>query len=162
MMDGIDDGILKILGAAIFAGVIGARIFQRIRVPQVTGYIIVGLIIGESGFRWANQEDVAKLQMFNLFALALIGFLVGSELKWDTFKSRGKQLVAILIFEGVGAFLIVGGATATVVYFALGNLPGAIAAGAIFVARSSGFICASWGGRASMTAKTIEIDTAPT
>jgi Kef-type K+ transport system membrane component KefB len=137
MMDGIDHGILKILGAAIFAGVIGAGLFQRVRVPLVTGYIIVGLIIGESGFRWAVQEDVAKLQMFNLFALALIGFLVGSELKWDIFRSRGKQLVAILLFEGVGAFLVVGGATSLVVYFALGNLPGAIAAGSIFGAIAS-------------------------
>lgn len=137
MMDGIDDGILKILGAAIFAGVLGAGFFQRFRIPLVTGYIIVGLIIGESGLQWAGQEDVAKLQMFNLFALALIGFLVGSELKWDIFRSRGKQLVAILIFEGVGAFLVVGAATASVVYLAIGNLAGAIAAGVIFGAIAS-------------------------
>jgi Kef-type K+ transport system membrane component KefB len=137
MMDGIDAGILKILGAAIFAGVLGAGFFQRFRIPLVTGYIIVGLIIGESGLRWATQEDVAKLQMFNLFALALIGFLVGSELKWDIFKSRGKQLVAILLFEGVGAFLIVGVATSSLVYLAIGNLPGAIAAGVIFGAIAS-------------------------
>lgn len=137
MMEGIDDGILKILGAAIFAGVLGAGFFQRFRIPLVTGYIIVGLIIGESGFQWAGQADVAKLQMFNLFALALIGFLVGSELKWDVFKSRGKQLVAILIFEGLGAFIVVGVLTAAVVYFAVGNLPGAIAAGMVFGAIAS-------------------------
>ncbi|MBX3178869.1 MAG: cation:proton antiporter [Candidatus Hydrogenedentes bacterium] len=137
MMEGIDDGILKILGAAIFAGVLGAGFFQRFRIPLVTGYIIVGLIIGESGFRWATQEDVANLQMFNLFALALIGFLVGSELKWDVFKSRGSQLVAILLFEGVGAFVIVGGATSILVYLAVGNLPGSIAAGVMFGAIAS-------------------------
>lgn len=137
MLEGIDHGILTILGAAIFSGVLGAGLFQRIRVPLVTGYIIVGLIIGESGFRWAGQEDVAKLQMFNLFALALIGFLVGSELKWDIFKTRGKQLVAILLFEGVGAFLVVGSIASLIVYLALGNLPGAIAAGLIFGAIAS-------------------------
>lgn len=137
MMEGIDDGILKILGAAIFAGVLGAGFFQRFRIPLVTGYIIVGLVIGESGFQWAGQDDVARLQMFNLFALALIGFLVGSELKWDIFKSRGKQLVAILLFEGVGAFLVVAAATSTMVYLAIGNLPGAIAAGVIFGAIAS-------------------------
>ena len=137
MMDGIDDGILKILGAAIFAGVLGAGFFQRFRIPLVTGYIIVGLIIGESGLQWAGQEDVAKLQMFNLFALALIGFLVGSELKWDIFRSRGSQLVAILLFEGVGAFLVVGAATSVLVYLAIGNLPGAIAAGMVFGAIAS-------------------------
>ncbi len=137
MLEGIDEGILIILGAAIFAGVLGAGLFQRVRIPLVTGYIIVGLLIGESGFRWAGHEDVAKLQMFNLFALALIGFLVGSELKWEIFKSRGKQLVAILLFEGVGAFLLVGTVTSAVVYLAIGNLPGAIAAGVIFGAIAS-------------------------
>jgi len=136
-VEGIDDGILKLLGGAIFAGVLGAGFFQRFRIPLVTGYIIVGLLIGESGFQWAGQEDVARLQMFNMFALALIGFLVGSELKWDIFKSRGKQLVAILLFEGVGAFLVVGGVTSAIVYVALGNLPGAIAAGVIFGAIAS-------------------------
>ena len=137
MLEGRDEGILIILGAAIFAGVLGAGLFQRVRIPLVTGYIIVGLLIGESGFRWAGHEDVAKLQMFNLFALALIGFLVGSELKWEIFKSRGKQLVAILLFEGVGAFLLVGTVTSAVVYLAIGNLPGAIAAGVIFGAIAS-------------------------
>ena len=76
MMEGIDDGIL--VWAPPYSPGCWARAFPALSDPLVTGYIIVGLIIGESGFRWATQEDVANLQMFNLFALALIGFWWGA------------------------------------------------------------------------------------
>ena len=43
--------ILLIVGFALFAGGLGARLFQRLRIPQVVGYIIIGVILGRSGLR---------------------------------------------------------------------------------------------------------------
>ncbi|MBU0709430.1 MAG: sodium:proton exchanger, partial [Candidatus Omnitrophica bacterium] len=41
--------ILFLLGLALFGGAVGGRLFQKIRIPQVVGYIVIGIIIGESG-----------------------------------------------------------------------------------------------------------------
>ncbi len=42
-----------------------------------------------------------------MFALGIIGFMIGSELRSDVFKRYGKQFFVILFSQGVGAFLLV-------------------------------------------------------
>src|SRR6056297_1932080 len=98
-------GLLTIIGLCIFLGAIGAWVFQKLHVPQVVGYIVIGVIIGESGFRFVEMADIVALRPFNLFALGLIGFLVGGELHGSIFKKHGKQFTAILLGEGLAAFL---------------------------------------------------------
>jgi len=73
--------ILLLLGFALFGGSLGARLFQRLRIPQVVGYIAIGLLIGESGFKIITMKDVESFRQFNYFALGIIGFLVGGELQ---------------------------------------------------------------------------------
>lgn len=43
-------GILLLLGIGVFGGMLGAWLFQRLRIPQVIGYIAIGLLLGDSGF----------------------------------------------------------------------------------------------------------------
>lgn len=99
--------IILILGMAIFFGTVGARIFQKLRIPQVVGYIVIGLIIGEPCLKLINIETVAKLENFNMFALGIIGFMIGGELKFDVFRKYGKQFMAILFSEGLVTFGLV-------------------------------------------------------
>jgi len=100
---------LFIIGLAIFFGTAGARLFQRFRIPQVVGYIIIGLLVGQSGFELLDLATVRELEPFSYFALGLIGFLIGGELHRDVFKKHGKQFFTVLFAEGLGAFFLVGG-----------------------------------------------------
>ncbi|MBC8436535.1 MAG: cation:proton antiporter [Candidatus Omnitrophica bacterium] len=93
--------ILFLLGLALFGGTVGGRIFQKLRIPQVVGYIAIGIIIGESGVRVVNRDIITALQPFNYFALGLIGFMVGGELKKEIFAKYGKQFMTILLCEGI-------------------------------------------------------------
>ena len=43
--------ILFLLGLALFGGTIGGRLFQKLKIPQVVGYIAIGIAIGESGLK---------------------------------------------------------------------------------------------------------------
>jgi len=99
--------ILFLLGLALFGGTIGGRLFQKLRIPQVVGYIIIGIIIGESGLKLVNHNTIMTLQPFNYFALGLIGFMVGGELKKDIFLKYGKQFITILFCEGITPFIFV-------------------------------------------------------
>jgi Kef-type K+ transport system membrane component KefB len=98
---------LLLLGVAIFAGTIAAKIFQRLRIPQVVGYVAIGLVLGPV-LRIIPSEAVEALQPFNILALGIIGFLVGGELKRDIFVKFGKQVPIVLLFEGITAFILVG------------------------------------------------------
>ena len=79
-------GLLAIIGLCVLGGVLGAWVFQKLHVPQVVGYIVIGVLIGESGLRVVQEADILALRPFNLFALGLIGFLVGGELHGSIFK----------------------------------------------------------------------------
>jgi Kef-type K+ transport system membrane component KefB len=136
-MENLNLGILFILGLGVFGGMLGAWFFQKIRFPQVVGYIAIGLLIGEAGFKIVRTEDIMNLKMFNLFALGIIGFLVGGELKIDTFKKYASQFIAILLGEGILAFLLVGAFSFCIVYWIVPNFAAALAASIVFGAIAS-------------------------
>ena len=99
--------VLFLLGLALFGGTIGGRLFQKLRIPKVVGYIIIGILIGQSGLKIVDSDIIEALRPFNYFALGLIGFMVGGELKKEIFLKYGKQLVYILLCEGIAPFLLV-------------------------------------------------------
>jgi len=128
--------ILFLLGLALFGGTIGGRLFQKFKIPQVVGYISIGIIIGESGLKIVGHDVIQSLQPLNYFALGLIGFMIGGELKKQVLLKYGKQFINILFFEGITAFVVVSvfvGLAGSLLFgdwklsWALGLLLGAIA-----------------------------------
>ena len=136
-MPGIELGVLALLGICVAGGVIGAFLFQKMNMPQVVGYIVVGVLIGDTGFGLLHPSDIGSLQSFNNFALGLIGFLVGGELSASIFKKYGKQFTLILLGEGLAAFLLVGVFSTLIVYLVCDNWITSIAAGIVFGAIAS-------------------------
>ena len=53
--------IILLMGLAIFLGTVGARIFQKFRVPQVVGYVVIGLVIGQSGLNIIGRDTIELL-----------------------------------------------------------------------------------------------------
>jgi len=98
---------ILIVALALIFGVFGARIFKSLKIPQVVGYIVIGIILGESGFNIINAKMVHEFIPLNFIALGIIGFLVGGELKKEVFKKYGKSMIIILILEGITAFILV-------------------------------------------------------
>lgn len=131
------DGVLAVLGICVAGGVVGGWLVQRLNIPQVVGYILVGVLIGDTGFGLLHPNDIANLTPFNNFALGLIGFLVGGELSASIFKKYGKQFTAILMGEGLAAFLLVGLASTGIIYLVVHDWVMAIAAGVVFGAIAS-------------------------
>ncbi|MBT8043010.1 MAG: cation:proton antiporter, partial [Pontiella sp.] len=136
-MHSFELGVLGVLGICIAGGVVGAWIFQKLNIPQVVGYIVVGVLIGDTAFGLLHPSDIVALRPFNNFALGLIGFLVGGELSGSIFKKYGKQFTLILLGEGLAAFLLVGIASTLIVYLVCHSWVTAIAAGIVFGAIAS-------------------------
>ncbi|MHC4247708.1 MAG: cation:proton antiporter domain-containing protein [Planctomycetota bacterium] len=103
--------ILLLAGLAIAGGTLGAGLFKRLRIPQVVGYIAIGFLVGRSVLNIIDHETLKSLQHFNFFALGLIGFEIGGSIKIDLFRKHGRQLVAILLGQGLCAAILVGGLT---------------------------------------------------
>ncbi len=126
-----------LLGIAVFFGTVGARIFQKLRIPQVVGYIVIGLILGGSVLKLIDTELVMSMSPFNMLALGIIGFIIGGELKFDLFKRYGKQFIIILICEGIFAFIAVGILTGLAAFLFTHELNQSMAMGVMLGAISS-------------------------
>jgi len=100
--------LVLLLGIIMFAGAFGGWLFQKIKIPQVVGYIVMGIIIGSSGMHVLEPSVITALDPVSTVALSLIGFLVGGELKIGTIKKYGKQFVSILLFEAITPAFVVG------------------------------------------------------
>ena len=129
--------IVLFLGIILFGGAVGGRIFQRLKVPQVVGYIIIGVILGQSGLKFIGLDMISTLQPVSTVALSLIGFSIGGELKIAELKKRGRQFTAILFLEAFTAFIVVSMLVFGLVYLLSGNLNMSIAIGIVLGSISS-------------------------
>ena len=129
--------MILVLGIAAFGGTVGAKIFQRLRIPQVVGYIVIGFLLGGSGLGVITHQVGQSLSPFNIFALGIIGFMIGGELRYDTFKQYGRQFIIILLAEGLSAFLVVGIGTSLTSYFFTHKLANSLALGLLLGSISS-------------------------
>jgi len=99
--------ILFLVGITMFLGTLGGKFCQHFKVPQVTGYILVGLLLGKHGLRFWSPEMVEQFAPITNLALGMIGFMIGSELKFDVFRKRGRSIYSILFCEVFVTFVVV-------------------------------------------------------
>lgn len=107
MNGGIVMGTLLKLSIVLIAGLIGGRVARFFKLPNVTGYIIAGLLVGPSFFHVITAQDSVSLGIISEFALAIIAFNIGSEFVIKEIKKVGKAVVIITIAEVIGAVFIV-------------------------------------------------------
>jgi len=110
-----------LFGLIILGGAFGARLSQKFHIPQVIGCIVVGILLGDV-FGLITPRTIEALEPFTMFALGIIGFMIGAELRSDIFKKYGKQFFTILIAQGIGAFLFVLIGSSLLAWFALPTL----------------------------------------
>ncbi|MFQ6034791.1 MAG: cation:proton antiporter [Sedimentisphaerales bacterium] len=129
--------LLLLLGIAVFGGTIGARLFQKLHIPQVVGYVIVGVLIGQSVFKLITVETIESLTPFSIFALGIIGFMIGGELRYEVFKKYGWQFLTIMLSEGLFSFVLVTLATTFIAILLGRNWHISLALGVVLGAISS-------------------------
>ena len=118
------------VAVALFAGLMLTRVFKKLgfNFPDVTAYLIAGLIIGPyglgrlgiEGLGFISSESVEAVSMINTAALGFIAFSIGSEFRLSSLKHTGRAAVVIGIFQALAATLLVDGAL-LVLHFIMGE-----------------------------------------
>lgn len=125
----MNNTIIFTVAIICISGLIFGRLAKFIKLPNVTGYLIAGLILGPCFFNIIEAETVDAFSLISDIALAFIAFSVGSEFKMSYFKKVGAAPIIIAITESIGAIILV---TGTLLIFGfdtkLSILLGAIAA----------------------------------
>ena len=102
--------IVVYLGAfgivAVAAGRI-AGVFQKLKLPLITGFLIIGLISGPEMLGIIDSEALSKLSFLDDIALAFIAFAVGTELYLNELRSRMKSIISLTTTQVIFTFLMV-------------------------------------------------------
>ena len=122
------DALLS-LAIILLTGLIFEKIIRLFKLPNVTGYLIGGLLIGPSVLNLVTEGQLESLSFVSSIALGFIAFSIGGEFKMSYFKRVGLTPIIIAIFESLMAVFMV---TGTLILFgfdkAFSIVLGAIAA----------------------------------
>ncbi len=69
--------ILFYLSVMVIAGLVFGRLVKLVRLPNVTGYIIAGLLIGPSVIGLLPENTIAQMSVISDVALGFIAFSIG-------------------------------------------------------------------------------------
>ena len=91
----------------MIAGFLLTRVTKLLRLPNVTAYIVAGILIGPYCLNLVPQRFIDGTSFLSDIALAFIAFSTGEFFKLDVLKKNGMKVVWITVFESVLASLFV-------------------------------------------------------
>lgn len=95
------------LSFLISFALIGARIARKFQFPNVTGYLVGGLLLGPTLLGIITAQDSGVISFINELALSAIAFNIGGEFLLEHFKKLGKEIFLITLAQIFGTVLIV-------------------------------------------------------
>ncbi len=113
----MDLQVLFYAGIIIATGLLFGKIAKYLHLPNVTGYLVGGLLIGPSIFNFVKESALPGLELVSVVALGFIAFSIGNELKISYFKKVGTKPIVIAVLEATLAVVFVFGAL--LIYYAI-------------------------------------------
>ena len=107
--------MLLSISIAALAGLFMTRLFKPFKLPDVTAYIVAGILVGPfvlgrlgiPGLGFNGAEDTERLSLLCDIALGFIAFSIGNELRVKQLKTIGKQAFVIGILQALAAAVLV-------------------------------------------------------
>ncbi|MCR5719274.1 MAG: cation:proton antiporter [Lachnospiraceae bacterium] len=95
------------LAIMLFAGFVMSRITGKLKLPNVTAYIITGILIGPFGLNLIPESITKGSDFLPDIALAFIAFSTGEFFRIKTLKKNGAKVIIVTLFEALLASLLI-------------------------------------------------------
>ena len=95
------------LAVMLIAGFLASRLAGKLRLPNVTGYILAGILIGPFCLNMIPQSFVEHTEFLTDIALSFIAFGTGEFFRLESIRKNGMKVVVITLFESLAASLLV-------------------------------------------------------
>ncbi len=112
-------GATVALGFLLLAASLAGKAAGAVGLPRITGYILLGLLVGPGVLGLVGDAEIAQLRLIDDIAISLIALSAGGELKLPELRARGRALLTIMTTEMVAVFVVIAG----IVLLAAGALP---------------------------------------
>ncbi|NLL38030.1 MAG: cation:proton antiporter [Clostridiales bacterium] len=100
---------LLYLAILLIAGLLCGRLVKQVKLPNVTGYLIAGLVLGPHVLNIIPIRIVDNFEVISQIALSFIAFTIGCDFKISYFKRVGATPIVIAVFEAMLAVFLVQG-----------------------------------------------------
>ncbi len=100
-------GIIIALAVMLLGGFLLTRVTKLLRLPNVTGYIISGVLIGPYVLGLIPQSLIAGMDFVTDIALGFIAFGVGKYFKLSTLRNDGTKTIVLTLCEALAAALFI-------------------------------------------------------
>lgn len=107
------DHLLLHIVLLLALAVVTVSVSRRLHFPPILGYIIVGIIVGPSGFGWIEKEE--NIELLAEFGIVFLLFAIGLEFSFSQMLTMRKQVF------GLGTTQVV---TTAVIVYAIGYMAG--------------------------------------
>lgn len=126
--------VLLCLAVAMAIGLAFTRLAKLIGLPNVTAYLVAGLVMRYLMEFVIKTDDFSSLDIISNVALGFIAFSIGSSFKLKHIKEIGKSVVVITCFQAFATVIVVDVVLVALHFFNLVDLPTALCLGAIATA----------------------------
>lgn len=99
--------VILAIAIVLAAGFLMTRLTKLLKLPNVTAYIVAGILIGPFCLKAVPQNVIDGSAFVSDIALAFIAFSAGEFFRVSSFKGKGKQLAVITLLEALVASLFV-------------------------------------------------------
>jgi len=96
-----------VAGLLMLAGHVAGHLLSRIRLPRITGYLCVGLLMGPYVLGYMSVDTVKELGFLNELAITFIALAAGGELKVAELRNRMKAILLAILSQTIIVFVIV-------------------------------------------------------
>lgn len=121
-------------GGVIIIGLIGGKLAAKLHIPKITGYLLIGVAIGPSGFEWISAHVVEEISVVTDIALGMLLFAIGGVFERHLFQKIGLNVLRLTLLVSSCCF----SAVTLGLYALLGDLHFAATMGAICITTSPG------------------------
>lgn len=133
---------ILILGVLLILGLVSTRVVKLINLPNVTGYLVIGLLAALgcvlvdhlSGNNMLTEEIIILNDSVSSVALGFIALSIGEEFKFSKIKGLGSKILIITILQALLAMVLVDIAILAICYLLKIPVEVALCLGAIATA----------------------------
>ena len=102
---GIEEISTLVVGIMLLTSYLFSNIVKKMKLPRLSGYMLMGIVLGTSGIGVLTDKIVDNLQFLENLALSFIALTAGGELRFKQVKTYKKSLVYILFSQMIVIFL---------------------------------------------------------
>ncbi len=95
------------LGFVLLAGLLAGKLIHRVKIPMVTAYLLLGIIIGPGALNLVSKGILHSSGLISNIVLGLIAFSIGQNFALERFRKIGRPVIWISILAAITPWFLI-------------------------------------------------------